>query len=336
MFFGYRMVGLAFLTNFISVGFGFYSYGVFFKTLVQEFGGSRLAVSAGLTSLQLMSGLSAPFVGRFLDHGQSRHVMSLGAFMLGAGFVLASRISGLPHFYLIFGLVMGVAVPMLGGVSSSTLVANWFVARRGAALGVAAMGISVSGVVMPPLGTYLISLLGWRSTFLVYAAIAFGLVLPAVFLWAIHRPEDLGQRPDGLSPTAPHADHEALELAAPSSGEIVRDRNFAIIAAVIALNFSALGALLTHAVPHATDLGFSPQSAALVLSAMAGAGSIGKPVFGALADRIDKRSAVWMAAGLQLCGSGLLHRRAELSAAHRGGAACSDWGWAASCRYRAR
>jgi MFS family permease len=85
----------------------------------------------------------------------------------------------------------------------------------------------------------------------------------------------------------------------------VRDRNFAIIAAVIALNFSALGALLTHAVPHATDLGFSPESAALVLSAMAGAGSIGKPLFGALADRIDKRSAVWMAAGLQLCGSGL-------------------------------
>jgi MFS family permease len=307
MFLGWWMVALAFLTNFISVGFGFYSYGVFFKALAVEFGGSRFAVSAGLTSLQLCSALSAPLVGRLLDRGATRQVMTAGALLLGVGFALASQIGALWHFYLVFGVVMGVAVCMLGGLASSTLIANWFVAQRGAALGLAAMGISVSGVVMPLVGTFLIGLYGWRMTFLLYAAIALFTVAPAVFVWVVHRPEDVGQGPDGERPP------EMQMHGAPLSAErelgvraILGDRNFWIIGTVIALNFSALGALLTHAVPHATDLGWSPAEAALLLSAMAGAGAIGKPLFGVLTDRVDKRAAVLGAAGLQLVGVELL------------------------------
>ena len=108
MFFGWWMVALAFLTNVISVGFGFYSYGVFFKALAEEFGGSRFAVSAGLTSLQLCSALSAPLVGNLLDRGATRQVMSAGALLLGAGFALASQIGALWHFYLVFGLGIGI------------------------------------------------------------------------------------------------------------------------------------------------------------------------------------------------------------------------------------
>jgi MFS family permease len=305
MFFGWRMVALAFLTNFISVGFGFYSYGVFFKALAAEFGGSRFAVSAGLTSLQLMAALSAPLVGRLLDRGLTRNVMTGGALLMGTGFVLAARIGALWHFYLVFGLLMGLGVCMLGGLASSTLVANWFVARRGAALGFAAMGISVSGVVMPVVGTMLIALYGWRGTFLVYAAIAFCAVVPAVWLGVVHRPEDIGQGPDGESLIAGDGGGELVELG-PSTRAILRDRTFWVIAAVIALNFSAMGAVLTHAVPHATDLGWSPAAAALVLSAMAGAGAIGKPLFGALTDRVDKRRAMWAASALQLIGVELL------------------------------
>jgi MFS family permease len=303
MFFGWRMVALAFLTNFISVGFGFYSYGVFFKALAAEFGGSRLAVSLGLNSLPVMSALAAPFVGRLLDRGLTRKVMTAGAVLLGAGFVLASRISALWQFYAIFGLLMGTGVCMLGGLASSTLVANWFVARRGAALGLAAMGISVSGVVMPLVGTALMGLFGWRATLLAYAAIALVLVAPAVFVWVVHRPEDLGQAPDGRTPFVSHAAARALAQEEDNGAmAILGQRNFWVIAAVIALNFSALGAVLTHAVPHATDLGFSAAAAALVLSVTAGAGAIGKPLFGALADRVDKRAALWGAAGLQLVG----------------------------------
>lgn len=297
------MVALSFLTNFISVGFVFYSYGVFFKALAADFGDSRLGVSLGLTAMNVVSSLLSPVVGARLDRGSIRKMMIVGAGLMGCGFILASAIESLWQFYLVLSLVMGPGVCMLGALPSTTLVANWFVQRRGTALGVATMGVSLSGVLMPPVGTALIAEIGWRSTFLVYAGAAWLLVVPAVYRWVVQRPEDLGLRPDGDSPEVAAAEEPHVPARA-----ILRDRNFWLIALTIASNFCAMGAILTHAVPYATDEGFSKTAAALVLSVMASAGALGKPVFGSITDRLDKRMVVAIIAGMQLIGLLLLMR----------------------------
>ena len=46
------MVSVAFLVDFIAVGFFFYSYGIFFKAIAVEFGDSRFGVSIGVTVTQ--------------------------------------------------------------------------------------------------------------------------------------------------------------------------------------------------------------------------------------------------------------------------------------------
>jgi MFS family permease len=302
MFHGWRIVALAFLTNFISVGFVFYSYGVFFKALAHDFSGSRLGVSAGLTSMSLVSSLSAPIVGRYLDRGHTRGLMTVGAVLMALAFVLASQITALWQFFLVLGFVMGPAVCMLGGLAGSTLIATWFVNKRGVALGIATMGVSLSGVLMPPVGTALIAALGWRNTFLVYAAIVLFVVAPLTYRFVVASPERLGQLPDGEVPTAEALAAAARDEPMPSTRDILRDSRFWMIGLPIALNFFSLSAVLTHTVPYITDLGISPAGAALVLSASAGAGSIGKPLFGMLTDRMDKRVTLALCSGLQLIG----------------------------------
>jgi MFS family permease len=64
--------------------------------------------------------------------------------------------------------------------------------------------------------------------------------------------------------------------------------------------------MLTHIVPHATDIGFEPLAAAWVLSCVAGFGALGKVLFGWIADRIDKRLTLWCATGLQGLGVALI------------------------------
>jgi MFS family permease len=302
MFHGWRIVALAFLTNYISVGFVFYSYGVFFKALAADFSGSRLGVSVGLTSMSLVSALSAPIVGRYLDRGMTRGLMTTGAVLMSLAFVLASQITSLWQFFLVLGFVMGPAVCMLGGLAGATLVATWFVNKRGVALGIATMGVSISGVLMPPIGTALIAELGWRNTFLVYAAVAFFVIAPLTWRFVVATPEQIGQLPDGEVPTADTLAAAGREERMPSTREILTDGRFWMITIPIALNFFALSAVLTHTVPYVTDLGISPAGAALVLSASAGAGSIGKPLFGMLTDRMDKRLTLALCAGLQLIG----------------------------------
>ncbi len=62
MYYGWKIVGATFVTWFISVGFLFYSYGVFFPALEKDFGGSRFAISTGLAIMSIAMGLLAPFI----------------------------------------------------------------------------------------------------------------------------------------------------------------------------------------------------------------------------------------------------------------------------------
>ncbi len=323
MFYGWRIVAVVFLTHFISVGLVFYSYGVFFKALTADFGGSRLGVAVGLAILNVVVGVLSPFVGRAIDRGPIRLIMCVGAVLMAVGFLVGSQIEALWQFYVVIGTFLAVGTVLLGALSGSTLVANWFTERRGTALGVSGMGISLSGLAMAPIATLLISAIGWRNTFLVYGVVTLVAVLPAVWLVIVNRPGDLGMLPDGEAappdasigaaddaaerPLAPEA--PILEApAAPewSARDALRNRNFWAIAFVVSLNFCANGAVLTHIIPHGTDIGFEPLAAAWVLSTMAGLGVVGKVLFGWMVDRVPARAAVWVATGLQAAGVALI------------------------------
>jgi MFS family permease len=115
----------------------------------------------------------------------------------------------------------------------------------------------------------------------------------------------MGLLPDGAPASAkPSAALGASPIAAPAPLDwsvrgTLRELNFWVIALVIGLNFCANGAVLTHIIPYATDIGFEPLKAAWVLSTMAGFGVLGKVLFGWIADRVPKRVAIWLATGLQ-------------------------------------
>jgi MFS family permease len=184
------------------------------------------------------------------------------------------------------------------------------------------MGISASGVVMAPLGAYLIGAVGWRATFLIYAAVASIVLLPLIRRYVVSRPEDMGLHPDGDATAHPEdAAPDADALASSSEGQmidhparlewsaagIMRDRNFWVIVLVMGMNFFAMSALLTHMVPYTEDLGFTLQQAATILAASAGIGVIGKVIIGWLTDHIETRVAFWFAIAFQAGGALMLH-----------------------------
>ena len=195
MFYGWRIVSVVFLTHFISVGLVFYSYGVFFKSLATEFGGSRFGIATGMAVMQVGIAAVSPYLGRLVDRGSIRHIMCGGALLMAIGFAAASRIEALWQFYVIMGTLLALGSVMLGAIPGSTAVANWFSTRRGIALGVAGMGISLSGLAMAPVATGLIESIGWRNTFLVYAVVTLLTVIPRRLVGDGEPP-----RGDGTSP----------------------------------------------------------------------------------------------------------------------------------------
>lgn len=297
-FLGWRMVAVAFLVDFIAVGFFFYSYGIFFKAIAVEFGDSRFGVSIGVTVTQGVGAVLAPFIGRALDRFPLKNVMACGAISMGTGFGLLGLVQTPLQFYLVLGVFVGFGAGAMGQLATSKLVSNWFVLKRGSALGIAATGISVSGVIMPAISAWIIATFGWREAFMTYGLITFLVVLPVALRLVISRPEDVGLLPDGAT--------EMSSLPPPKpalrTGDFLSQPNFWILLTVIGLLFGIQSATLIHMVPQLTDRGLSLVAASGIASATAGFGIAGKLIFGVLVDRWDVRRALWLGIGFQFVG----------------------------------
>ena len=313
MFHGWRIVAISSPAQAVSTGLTFYVYGLFLAPIESEFGASRLAATLGLTLLILVQGCVSPLLGAMMDRGSIRAIMATGALMMGAGLVGLSFATAFWQVGLLFASLVAVGSHCFGPLATSTLVAKWFSARRGRALGIAAVGASLGGFVFPPLVAALLAGFGWRGALLEMGVFVALCAIP-IALFVRSRPEEVGEVPDGIHAAASGTESRgfrtgpadapmgaplaASEAPALSTGELLRSRNLWVITAALGLAWCSVGVLLAHLIPYAMDRGFSAERAALLMSAYAGAGVAGRLVFGALADRFDKRAVLASAVAL--------------------------------------
>jgi MFS family permease len=214
------------------------------------------------------------------------------------------------QFYLVLGLFIGFGASSMGNLATSKLVTNWFDKRRGTALGIAAAGVSLSGVIMPYISAELIENFGWRQGFLVYSAFTFLVVVPLIFRLVISRPEDVGLRPDGAMPIKfdDGTIVPPVEKTPPKMRllELFKEHNFRMIVLTFSLLFCSMSATLTHMIPRLTDFGYTLVEASLVMSLCAGFGVVGKLSFGWLSDRLSVRKVMAIVIFMQFTGQYLM------------------------------
>tara|TARA_E500000331_G_scaffold357630_1_gene420081 strand:+ start:1877 stop:3139 length:1263 start_codon:yes stop_codon:yes gene_type:complete len=301
-FLGRRMVAIGFCIDFIAIGFFFYSYGVFFKAIADDFEGSRLGVSLGIVIAQGTGALLAPLIGRALDRYPIKQVIALAATSLGIGFILLGFTTSPLWFYLVMCLFMGFGSTATAQIGSLKLISNWFVLKRGTALGIASTGISIGGMVMPAVSAWFIVHFGWREGFMVYGLITLVVLVPLVLRFVVSRPEDVGLLPDGLK-----SQEQLPPARSPlKTSEMVVDRNFIAMVVIIGLLFGIQSATLIHMVPRATDIGIDLVAAAFIASVCAGTGVVGKLAFGSMIDRMPVRLAFWIAVASQVIGQSIM------------------------------
>ena len=300
---GWSIVGFTFMTQF-TVGGMFYTYGVLQKPLSEALEAERFAVSLAFSLQTLVVAVLSPWVGRLIARAPIRRLLAIGVAALMVGFVAFGQAQNLLHLYLAFGLILAVASALIGPLPSNAMIANWFVKRRGTALGISQFGISISGAVMVPIVSWLVETEGWR-----WAVTAMGLALgavliPLVWKFAIFRPEDRGLQPDGRA--VAQAIGEPLDSASAwTFARALRDRRIWLLVAVVGPSFFGVGAVLLALHAHITDLGLSAAQASSVMALATLMAALAKPLFGASADFMSKRlmmlaSLVAQVAGLAL------------------------------------
>jgi len=288
-FYGWRIVAGAFAIYFVSGGL-FNTATIYFKALIAEFGWNRTELSAVFSLGFLVAGLSSPIWGRIADRRGPRSSFVPGVLLTSALCIALSRVWSLGSLYF-FYLLFTFSFAGISLIPISVILSNWFVRKRGRAIGFAYTGVGFGTLVLTPVVGVLVTTAGWRNAYLISGLAVFVLLTP-VALWLKNRPEDMGLTPDGLPPDQTETSSNSVTAGAhlPSGGlrlgEALKTTTFWMVAFIWLVTMMPLSAVNLHQVPFMTDVGISTELAALVAGLVGGLSIAGRVVSGMLSEKV--------------------------------------------------
>ena len=333
VFYGWYVVGVAFLANFMATGTGFYIFNALMNPLCDARGWSRTEVNVAPAIGMGVGIVSAIVYGTLVTRVGPRLLMFMGSIVSGLAFACLGLAGQIGYFYLA-GVLLFLGNSAMSGIVSNTAVSNWFVKKRGKALGLATAGVSLSGAVLPYLAMWILDATDLFSVFLWTGALTWTLA-PVVWLLVRDRPEDWGLVPDGFrikcgsaatgnpgkcvgrkSPTNPGFD--------PPDGEdrgflwtpqrVLRTQAFWTVGSAYALVMMGVVGVMFQLAPRFIDVGYDRKTAMAFLSVTALFGAFGKTAWGVFCDRYDPRRVVAVLMALNGVGLGLTLAPASLLA----------------------
>lgn len=267
------------------------AFGVYIKPMEAEFGWTRSVLSMAAAISLLVLGAVSPLAGRLADRWGPRRVVLGALVLLGAGSIGSAFVQHLWHVYVTAGLLMAIGA---GGASMATgaaIVARWFEARRGLAIGIASGAMSAGHLLVIPLATVFTVTLGWRMAFLLLGVGLFVLVLPAAGLIR-NDPAERGLRPYGATgPARTVAEAAAIESAGRVSfAEAARVPQFwLLMATFFVCGYTSMGTVGIHFMPHALEHNFTEFQASAALGVMGAMNVLGTVASGWICDRLGRR-----------------------------------------------
>lgn len=249
----------------------------------------ELGISTGTLKFRdfitvMCAGLSGPLIGYAADKFGPRLVTFAGLICLSVALFLYSQISSVTHVYLIH-VIMGISFSATNIIVIVVLLSNWFIDKRGIALGFALAGTSFGSAFFPVLAANLLAGMDWRAAFQVLAALPV-LLIPVLVILVREKPSELQLAPMGQPQELSQGPRrEAVDMTAVWAQ--VRTLNFALLAATAALIFYTANAFIQHTFLYLRDRGFDPTDAAAGISLIFLAGLIGKILSGFLVEKIS-------------------------------------------------
>lgn len=256
------------------------SFSIFVVPLTGELQITRGELS-NVQALILLSMIGSPAVGWLTDLYGVKRVYCGSALLVAATFLGAAFLaSNLLHLGLTIA-AMGLIGAGTGTVVLSRPINAHFRERRGTALGLMAMLISVMAIMAPPLIGWVMELWGWRGAFAGMGGLALLAGIPAVLLLV----PDGGRAGSGIS--------AGRTPAQATSHDYLRTRDFWLLTlSLITMSLATAGAA-SQLVPMVQDSGLGAKISAVALSFFSAGTFIGRLGGGWLLDKIEPRLAAF-------------------------------------------
>jgi OFA family oxalate/formate antiporter-like MFS transporter len=227
--------------------------------------------------------LAMPFTGKYLERFGPRTIIIAGGLLTGLGWLLASFATEVQHLYVLYGVIGGLGVGITYN-APVTVAARWFPDRRGLAVGITLIGFGFSAFLTANIAGALIAATGVMDTFRIFG-IAFMILI--VLLALPQRFPPAGWMPAGWA--GPGAGAGAV-CECDRAG-MVRTSAFYGLWACYFIGCLAGLMAISIAKPVGTEVaGIEAGLATILVGFFAVFNGGGRPLFGALTDRLNPRN----------------------------------------------
>ena len=229
-----------------------------------------------------------PFTGKYIEKYGPRNITIIGGCLTGLGWLLSSLAGSVQWLYLFYGVIAGVGVGVAYGVPVA-VAARWFPDRRGLAVGLTLLGFGFSAVITANIAGFLIGATGVMNTFRMFG-IAF-IVLIVLLALPLKFPAT-GWRPAGWTPPAPAPGQ--MVTCEFKREQMLKTSTFYALWACYFIGCLAGLMAIGIAKPVGVDIGIETGLATMLVGVFAIFNGFGRPVFGALTDKLTPRNTAML------------------------------------------
>ena len=238
-----RLVGWLSVAQLVSWGSTFYLFALLMTPVEQSLGLSRAESSLAFSLALLVEGLLAYPVGRWIDRGHERVVMSGGSVLAALCLALLSQVTSLVGFYLAWAGLGAAMAAMLYQPVFAVVTRRYPTDFRRAIITMTFLG-GLASTVFIPLIAWLMATWGWRTAVLVLAALHLLVCLPVHWQALRHAPQSLRQTLSG-------------QPVAATLTRYLRSPTFALVGLFLVLMMAVTVALPAHMVSLLREHGMS-------------------------------------------------------------------------------
>jgi len=278
--FHYRWVIVAAggLLGCVAIG-GMFSLPVFLQPIARDTGWSVTGISSAMTIGFLAMAFTSMAWGTLSDRFGPLPVVLTGSVVLPSSLLLASQVTSLIAFQIIFGVLVGGSCAAIFAPMMAT-VTGWFDTHRSLAVSLVSAGMGMAPMTMSPLAAWLVSNHDWRTSMQIVALVVAAIMIPVSLL--VRRAPALASAQ--AAPIKGDAPQGEMSLA-----EALRSPQFLIL---IATNFfccATHSGPIIHTVSYAVSCGIPLIAAVTIYSVEGLAGMGGRIAFGLLGDRFGAK-----------------------------------------------
>lgn len=266
----------------ISIG-SVYAWSVYTKPLIDQFGWGLKETQFTFSLAIFFLGISAAFLGKFIEKQGPKKSGMLAALFFGAGIIgsgLAINLASLPLLYFSYGVLGGIGLG-IGYITPVSALLKWFPDRRGLASGLAIMGFGFAALISGPLIVNLITSVGIANTFFIMGS--------AYFVIIFASSQYIAAPPTGWVPAGMDASNVATvnkienNISPLTANEAVKTKRFWYLWGMFFINITCGITIISVASPMAQEVAdLTPVAAAAMVGIMGifnGGGRIGWATF---------------------------------------------------------